>query len=41
LGQLAKTTSQTTTQRVTASQVAAAIIEQFVMALPKQDETQA
>jgi len=41
MGQLAETTSQTTAQRITASQVAAAIIEQFVMALPEQDETQA
>lgn len=41
LDQLAATTSQTTAQRVTASQAAAAIIEQFVMALPQQDETQA
>ncbi len=40
LDQLAETTSQTTAQRVTASQVAAAIIEQFVIALPQQDETQ-
>jgi hypothetical protein len=39
LDQLAATTSQTIAQRVTASQVAAAIIEQFVMALPQQDET--
>jgi hypothetical protein len=33
--------SQTAAQRITASQGAAAIIEQFVMALPEQDETQA
>jgi hypothetical protein len=41
MGQLAETTLQTTAQSITASQVAAAIIEQFVMALPEQDETQA
>lgn len=40
LSQLAETTLHTTAQRITASQVAAAIIEQFV-ALPQQDETQA
>jgi hypothetical protein len=40
LAQLANTATQTTSQRVTASQVAAAIIEQFVAALSQQDETQ-
>jgi hypothetical protein len=40
LVQLANTATQTTSQRVTASQVAAAIIEQFVAALPQQGETQ-
>ena len=40
LAQLANTATQTTSQRVTASQVAAAIIEQFVAALPQQGETQ-
>ena len=40
LEQLAETAAQTTSQHVTASQVAAAIIEQFVAALPPQDETQ-
>jgi hypothetical protein len=40
LGQLAETAAQTASQHVTASQVAAAIIEQFVAALPPQDETQ-
>jgi hypothetical protein len=39
LEQLANTATQTTSQRVTASQVAAAIIEQFVAALPQQGET--
>jgi hypothetical protein len=39
LEQLAETTTQTTSQYVTASQVAAVIIEQFVAALPLQDET--
>ena len=34
LAQLAETAAQTTSQHVTASQVAAAIIEQFVAALP-------
>jgi hypothetical protein len=34
LEQLAKTAAQTTSQHVTASQVAAAIIEQFIEALP-------
>ena len=38
LNQLAETTAQTAAQHITASQVAAAIIEQFVAALPKQDE---
>ena len=40
LEQLANTATQTTSQRVTASQVAAAIIEQFVAALSQQDKTQ-
>jgi len=40
LEQLANTATQTTSQRVTASQVAAAIIEQFVAALTQQDKTQ-
>ena len=40
LEQLANTATQTTSQRVTASQVAAAIIEQFVAALSQQGETQ-
>src|SRR6266446_7163716 len=40
LVQLASTATQTTSQRVTASQVAATIIEQFVAALPQQGETQ-
>ncbi len=40
LVQLADTATQTTSQRVTASQVAAAIIEQFVAALPQQGKTQ-
>ena len=40
LEQLANTATQTTSQRVTASQVAAAIIEQFVAALPQQDKAQ-
>src|SRR6266487_5293937 len=40
LEQLANTATQTTSQRVTASQVAAAIIEQFVAALPQQGKTQ-
>jgi hypothetical protein len=39
LEQLAENTAQTTSQHITASQVAAAIIEQFVAALP-QGETQ-
>src|SRR5215813_7497056 len=37
LEQLANTATQTTSQYVTASQVAAAIIEQFMAALPPQD----
>ena len=41
LEQLANTATQTTSQRVTASQMAAAIIEQFVAALPQQDKRQA
>ena len=40
LAQLASTATQTISQRVTASQVAASIIEQFVAALPQRDETQ-
>jgi hypothetical protein len=40
LEQLANTATQTTSRRVTASQVAAAIIEQFVAALLQQDKTQ-
>ena len=40
LAQLASTATQTISQRVTASQVAAAIIEQFVAALPQYGETQ-
>jgi len=40
LEQLALMATQTTSQRVTASQVAAAIIEQFVAALPQQDKAQ-
>ena len=40
LEQLADTATQTTLQHVTASQVAAAIIKQFVAALPQQDKTQ-
>jgi hypothetical protein len=39
LEQLAENTAQTTSQHITASQVAATIIEQFVAALP-QGETQ-
>ena len=39
LDRLAETTAQTTSKHVTASQVAAAIIEQFVAALSQQDET--
>ena len=37
---LAETAAQTTSQHVTASQVAAAIIEQFVAALPQGGEPQ-
>jgi hypothetical protein len=40
LQQLANTATQTTSQRIIASQVAAAIIEQFVAALPQQDKAQ-
>ena len=40
LAQLADTATQTTSRRVTASQMAAAIIEQFVAALSQQSETQ-
>ena len=40
LEQLANTATQTTSQRVTASQVAVAIIEQFVAALSQQGKTQ-
>ena len=40
LARLAETTAQTTSKHITASQVAAAIIEQFVAALSQQDETQ-
>ena len=40
LEQLAETAAQTTSQPVTASQVAAAIIEQYVAALPQRGETQ-
>jgi hypothetical protein len=40
LDRLAETTAQTTSHHVTASQVAAAIIEQFVAALPQRGETQ-
>ena len=40
LEQLAETAAQTTSQHVTASQVAAAIIEQFVAALSQQGERQ-
>jgi hypothetical protein len=38
LDQLAETAVQTTSQHVTASQMAAAIIEQFVAALPQRGE---
>jgi hypothetical protein len=38
LDQLAETAAQTTSQPVTASQVAAAIIEQFVATLPQRGE---
>jgi hypothetical protein len=40
LEQLGETAAQTTSQYVTASQVAAAIIEQFVAALPQRSEAQ-
>jgi hypothetical protein len=40
LEQLAETAAQTTSRHVTASQVAAAIIEQFVAALPQGGEPQ-
>jgi len=40
LDQLAETATQTTAQRITASQVAAAIIEQFVATLAPQGKTQ-
>jgi hypothetical protein len=40
LDQLAETAAQTTSQHATASQVAAAIIEQFVAALPQRSEAQ-
>ena len=40
LQQLANTATQTTSQRITASQVAAAIIEQFVATLLQQDKAQ-
>ena len=40
LAQLANAATRTTSQHVTASQVAATIIEQFVAALPQQGETQ-
>jgi hypothetical protein len=40
LARLAETAAQTTSQRITASQVAAAIIEQFVAALPQRSEAQ-
>jgi hypothetical protein len=40
LDQLAETAAQTTSQHVTASQVAAAIIEQYMAALPQRSETQ-
>jgi hypothetical protein len=40
LDQLAKTAAQTTSHHVTASQVAAAIIEQNVAALPQRSEAQ-
>jgi hypothetical protein len=39
LEQLAETTAQTTSRHVTASQVAVAIIEQFMAALAQQGET--
>jgi hypothetical protein len=40
LGQLAETAVQTTSQHGTASQVAAAIIEQYVEALPRRSDAQ-
>jgi hypothetical protein len=40
LEQLAETAAQTTSQHVTTSQMAAAIIEQFVAVLPPQGEMQ-
>jgi hypothetical protein len=40
LEQLAETAARTTSQHVTASQVAAAIIEQYVAALPQRGEAQ-
>src|SRR5215831_7938010 len=40
LAQLADAATQTTAQHVTASQVAATIIEEFIAALPQQGETQ-
>ena len=40
LEQLATTTSKTTSKRITASQVATAIIEQFVATLEQQDKAQ-
>lgn len=40
LEQLAETAAQTTSQHITASQVAATIIEQFVAALPQQGKRQ-
>ncbi|MGH8070155.1 MAG: hypothetical protein ACRERE_33895 [Candidatus Entotheonellia bacterium] len=40
LGQLAETAAQTTSQHVTASQMAAAIIEQFVAALAQRSKAQ-
>ena len=39
LNQLAATTAKTTSQHITASQVATAIIEQFIATLPQQDDT--
>src|ERR671922_981383 len=40
LDRLAETAAQTTSQHVTASQVAAAIIEQYVAALPQRSDAQ-
>ena len=40
LEQLAETVGQTTSQTVTASQLAAAIIEQYVAALPQRSDAQ-